>query len=229
MRRGLGALAAVRLAFTFGGFGLVIFWPAGNWAWREGWIFLGLFVAFATALTAWLWRYNPSLLEERLTGVGRRDQKGWDKVVLTVAGVLFFAWLALCAWDGGRRRLSPVPPGLSALGVGFLLVSFAVFFLTFRENTFLSPAVRIQSERGHAVVSTGPYRFVRHPLYAAFVVFVAGTECLFGSWRGLWLGFPLIATIALRAVFEERVLGAELPGYTEYRNRVRFRLIPGIW
>ena len=110
-----------------------------------------------------------------------------------------------------------------------LVASFVLFFLTFRENSFLSPAVRVQAERAQTVVSTGPYRRVRHPMYAAFLLLALGTPLLLGSWFGVLGGAALVAMVAVRAVLEERVLRAELPGYDEYARRVRHRLVPGVW
>jgi protein-S-isoprenylcysteine O-methyltransferase Ste14 len=102
-------------------------------------------------------------------------------------------------------------------------------FLTFRENSYLSPLVRIQEERGHAVVTTGPYRYVRHPMYAAILIFVAGASLLLGSWYGALFGLVLLALLARRAVLEERTLLKELRGYAAYMARVKHRLIPYIW
>ena len=114
--------------------------------------------------------------------------------------------------------------------VGLLLLcSFYLFFLTFRENAYLSPAVRVQTEREQTVVSTGPYRYVRHPMYATALIFLGSTTLLLGSWYGLILGLLLFVGIALRAVQEERTLQAELPGYDKYMAQVKYRLIPYIW
>ena len=110
-----------------------------------------------------------------------------------------------------------------------LLGSFYLFFLTFRENAYLSPAVRIQTEHGQSVVSTGPYRYVRHPMYATAIIFLVGTTLLLGSWYGLVVGLILVVGIAVRAVQEERTLRAELPGYDAYLAQVKYHLIPYIW
>ena len=107
--------------------------------------------------------------------------------------------------------------------------SFYLFYLTFRENSFLSPAVRIQTERAQTVVSTGPYAYVRHPMYAGFVLFTLGTTLLLGSWYGLLGGLLLIGMVARRAVLEERALQEELEGYSAYMTRVRYRFVPHLW
>jgi len=101
--------------------------------------------------------------------------------------------------------------------------------VTFRENAYLSPAVQVQSERGHRVVSTGPYQYVRHPMYASAIIFLVGTTLLLGSWYGLVVGLILVVAIAVRAVQEERTLRAELAGYNVYMAQVKYRLIPYIW
>jgi protein-S-isoprenylcysteine O-methyltransferase Ste14 len=210
-------------------FALVLFLPAGTLAWTAGWIFFALFFVFVLALSFWLLRFNRDLLVERLTGVGRRDQKTWDKVILALAGLGFFAWLALMGLDAGRFHWSRVPWWVQALGAVLLIGSFWLFYLTFRYNPYLSPAVRLQSERAHSVVDTGPYRYVRHPMYAGFALFTASTALLLGSWAGLVASVALVALVAVRATLEERVLRAELEGYDVYARRVRYRLIPFIW
>jgi protein-S-isoprenylcysteine O-methyltransferase Ste14 len=110
-----------------------------------------------------------------------------------------------------------------------LLCSFYLLFLTFRENSYLSTVVRIQTERGHAVVSTGPYHYVRHPMYAAIFIFVIGTALLLGSWYGVILGLIFMVMLARRAVLEERTLQKELHGYADYMKHVKYRLIPYVW
>jgi protein-S-isoprenylcysteine O-methyltransferase Ste14 len=129
-------------------------------------------------------RFDPELFEERMSGVGKSDQKLWDKVLLAFVGIAFFAWLAVMGVDR-RFHVSRVPLWLDGVGAVMLLLSFGIFYLTFRENTYLSPAVRIQKERSQVVVSTGPYARVRHPLYARFVLYALGTALLLGSWLGV--------------------------------------------
>jgi protein-S-isoprenylcysteine O-methyltransferase Ste14 len=128
-----------------------------------------------------------------------------------------------------RYRFAEVPLGLQALGAIVLVFSFLLFHATFRANPYLSPAVRIQTDRAQVLVDSGPYRFVRHPMYAAFALFAPGTALLLGSWVGLLGALLLVAVVAWRAVREERLLRERLGGYAEYTRRVRYRLAPGVW
>jgi protein-S-isoprenylcysteine O-methyltransferase Ste14 len=222
-------LLTAQLVGMFAAFVLALMLPAGTLAWPAGWAFLALFFSFVVALSLWLLRNNPGLLMERLTGIGKADQKGWDKAFYGLALVLFFAWLVLMALDAARFRWSAVPVWLQVVGAMALLGSFWLFFLTFRENPYLSPAVRIQIDRGHTVVSTGPYRYVRHPMYAAFIPYALGTALLLGSWYGLLFGLLIVLAVARRAVLEERTLRAELPGYSAYMAAVKYRFVPSVW
>jgi len=210
-------------------FALTLFLPAGTLAWAAGWAYLVLVLGFSIALSIWLFRYNPDLLAERITGIGKPDQKSWDKTFLALTALVFFAWQVVMALDAVRFRWSQMPLSLQLIGACLLLGSFYIFYLSFRENSYLSPAVRVQTERGQTVVSTGPYRYVRHPLYSGFVLYALGTALLLGSGYGLLGALVLIAMIAWRAVREERVLQEELKGYDNYMSRVRYRLIPYLW
>ena len=213
----------------FVAFGLALFLAAGTVVWPAGWVFLVLFFGFTVALSRWLFRHNPGLLTERMTGIGKPDQPAWDRVFFVVMEVFFLAWLVLMPLDAVRFRWSQMPGWLQAVGAVVLLGSFYLFFLTFRENPYLSPAIRVQTERGQTVTSTGPYRYVRHPMYGTVIIFIVGTTLLLGSWYGLLLGLFLIVVIAFRAFQEERVLRIELPGYDAYMACVKYRLIPHVW
>lgn len=210
-------------------FALALFLAAGTILWPAGWAFLVLFFGFTIALTRWLLSHNPGLLTERMTGIGKADQKSWDKVFFAVVNVLFLAWLVLMPLDAMRFHWSYMPLFLQIAAVLLMLSSFYLFFLVFRENAYLSPAVRIQSDRGQAVVSTGPYHYVRHPMYATALIFLVSTTLLLGSWYGLFLVLLIVVGIAVRAVQEERTLRMELTGYDAYMAQVKYRLIPYIW
>jgi protein-S-isoprenylcysteine O-methyltransferase Ste14 len=213
---------------TFLIFALALFLPVGTVTWLPGWIFLGLFFAWFIALNAWLFKHNPGLLQERMK-LGRSDQKGWDKVLFPLLLLFSVGWLVFISFDAGRFHWSHVSLLFQVIGAAVLLWSFALFFLTFRENSFLSTVVRVQEDRGHRVVSSGPYSHVRHPMYAAILIFVMGTPMLLGSWYGVLLGLLYMVVLGRRAVLEERTLQKELPGYAEYMTKVKYRIVPYLW
>lgn len=210
-------------------FAVALFWAAGTVAWLAGWAFLVLFFGFVVAISLWLLQNNPGLLTERMTGIGKADQKTWDKFFYVVLNLCFFAWLIVMPLDVVRFGWSHLPFWAQVVGALLMLLSFYLFFVTFRENSYLSPAVRIQADRGQAVVSTGPYAYVRHPMYAAAVCYLVGTALLLGSLYGLLAALLLVGLIGVRAVLEEQTLVAELPGYDAYLRKVRYRLIPYLW
>jgi protein-S-isoprenylcysteine O-methyltransferase Ste14 len=217
-----------QLVILFLIFVLALFLPAGTLVWPAGWIFLILFFGFVIAVSLWLLKYNPGLLKERLT-MFRADQKSWDKLFFVLMEACFLAWLVLMPLDAVRFRWSHVPVWLQVVGALILIISFFLFFLTFRANSYLSPMVRIQKDRGQTVVSTGPYHYVRHPMYAAMLLFVPGVALLLGSWYGLLAGLFVVGMVARRAVLEERTLRAELPGYDAYMSQVKYRFVPHVW
>lgn len=224
-------LALKALAFLIVSFLLmaaVLFLAAGTLAWPAGWIDLVLLHGWMLVGIVLLLKYNPGLLEERLNP-SQSKQKAWDKVFLLFFYLFFFAWLALMPLDAVRFHWSQMPLVLQIVGAIALLASFLILSLTFRENSFLSPTVRIQEERGQTVISTGPYHYVRHPMYAGGLLLFLGTPLLLGSWYGLLLFLVLIPAVAVRAIPEERVLHAELPGYDAYMAQVKYRLIPYVW
>jgi protein-S-isoprenylcysteine O-methyltransferase Ste14 len=159
----------------------------------------------------------------------QRDQPPWDRVLLSVVQLLFVPWLILMALDAVRFGWSEVPVWLRVLGALGIMLSLYIIYLTFRENAYLAPVVKLQGERGQSVVTTGPYRYVRHPMYSGTLIFIPATALLLGSWLGLLVSPIFMALFVLRTVFEERMLKGGLQGYTEYSNTVKYRLIPHVW
>lgn len=208
--------------------GLLLFGLAGTIAWPAGWAFLALYLAFALVAEAWLLRHDPGLLKERMS-LFHAGQARWDRIFVVLLVAAAAVWGVVMPLDAERLRWSHVPAWLQVAGGIAVAGGELLFLLTFRENSYLSPTVRVQRERGQRVVSTGPYRYVRHPLYSGFVLWVVGAALLLGSWVGLLISLALVAGVAWRAVREERTLRTELDGYDAYLARVRFRLIPGVW
>ena len=209
--------------------GAVLFIAAGTWAWPQGWVFLVEFEISSVLVGAWLARHDPALLEARMSPPFHRDQKPWDRIFLAGALVVFMGWMVLIALDARRFGWSHTP--LSAQGLGAILIALCMILVwqVFRYNSFAAPQVRMQSDRGQRVITDGPYRIVRHPMYAAALLYFLGAPLLLGSLWGL-LPVPLfMAGLGARAVGEERMLRQALPGYDDYTKRVRFRLVPGLW
>ena len=202
--------------------------PAGRLDWPAAWGFLAEMGVLSLAVGLWLARHDPALLAERLGSPFQRTQKTWDKIFMAVVMVFYFGWLVLMGLDA-RWEISRMPIWLQVIGaLGVALANYVVF-LAFRENSYAAPVVKIQRERGHKTVSTGPYAFVRHPMYAGGLLMFLGMPLQLGSWLGLAALALMVPLLAVRIVMEERTLRAELEGYRDYAERVRWRLVPGIW
>jgi protein-S-isoprenylcysteine O-methyltransferase Ste14 len=159
----------------------------------------------------------------------QQGQGRWDRLFMGAVMVLFLAWLVLLGLDGGRYGWSHVPDWAQGLGAIVLIVSYLGVAWVFRANSFAAPVIRIQAERRQHVIDTGPYAFVRHPMYAFALPIFIGAPLVAGSRWGL-IAFPLFtAGVGWRALHEEQALKADLAGYEEYARRVRWRFAPGVW
>jgi protein-S-isoprenylcysteine O-methyltransferase Ste14 len=207
---------------------LALFLPAGTVLWPAGWVFLILLLGFTLVNTGLLLASNPDLLQERLS-LSQPNQKTSDKVLTSVNALLGLAWAILMPLDAVRFHWSHMPLFLQIVGAILLVGFMPLAILTFRENAFLATTVRVQKERGQTVISTGPYHYVRHPLYTSALLFFLGTPLLLGSWYGLLFVPIVIAGLVGRTLLEEHVLREELPGYAAYMVQVKYRFIPYIW
>ena len=210
-------------------FSALLFGAAGTILWPAGWVYLIMFFVAASRTTFLLARHDPALLAERMKSPVQKGQPLWDKVFALAIIVAWCGWLVLMGLDAVRFRWSVMPVWLQCAGGALMLLSFRMMGRVFRENTFLAPVVRIQTERGHRVISTGPYAIVRHPLYAAGLIYLPANALLLGSWYGLAASLVLSGGIIFRTAMEDRELQRGLEGYTEYSARVRYRLIPFVW
>src|SRR5262245_25264708 len=208
--------------------GALLFFSAGTLDWPNAWIFMAEFVIGGLAVTLWLvWR-DPGLLKERMGGPFQKDQLFWDKVFMGFIIVVWLAWLVLMAVDAKRWNLSHMPEGLNYAGAVLIPIGFFIVWLTFRENSFAAPVIKIQKERGQRVISTGPYRIVRHPMYAGGPLYMIGMPLLLGSWLGLLVLPLIVGALSVRIFIEEATLRNGLPGYADYDAPVRLLLISGV-
>jgi len=210
-------------------FPLMLFLLAGDWQWSQGWIFSSWFMVLCITCILYLYLYNPALLVERYkTKSG--DQAGWDRYVVMLIQVSFLIWWVIMPLDAKRFRWSvEFPVWAETTGCVMLLLSGIFFFRSYRDNSFLSPLVRIQTERLQSVVSTGVYGIVRHPMYFAAVLLFIGAPLLLGSLFAMIFGVIFTFLLVGRIIGEEKVMLENLKEYREYQQKVKFRLIPYIW
>lgn len=209
--------------------GVLLFAWAGTLAWPAAWLWLLEWAACGIWIGLWLARTDPGLLAERLAPFAQREQQRWDRVFMVSVALGWCAWLCLIGLDAVRYRWSQVPVWLSVCGAEAIFVDLYATRGVFAANRYAAPVVKIQRERGHALSDSGPYAYVRHPMYAFAILLLAGTPLMLGSWWGLACVPAMVAAIGWRAVREERTLAAELPGYRAYLERVKYRFVPGVW
>jgi protein-S-isoprenylcysteine O-methyltransferase Ste14 len=206
--------------------GVLLFVVAGTLDWWQGWLLLFVSLAVTLVFVPYLWHVNPDLLVARSRF---RFVKRWDKILVCFMIPSLVAVVVVAALDSGRFHWLPVPWWVCAVGYVLFLLAFGLGIWVGAVNKFAEGPVRIQTERGHKVIDTGPYASVRHPGYVAAMPLFAGIALCLGSvWALIPVGlFSLL--LILRTQWEDQTLQAELPGYQEYTQRVRYRLVPGVW
>jgi protein-S-isoprenylcysteine O-methyltransferase Ste14 len=209
-------------------FVLCLFLPAGTWMWARGWLFILVMVVASILGTLYLRRVNPEVITARINR--HKGSKLWDRLL----GAIFIlpTMLAIpivAALDDGRYHWFPVPWWGCVLGYALLITGMVGLTWAESVNKFFEPTVRIQTDRGHRVIDTGPYAIVRHPGYVSgFLVFI-GMPLSLGSLWALIPAILLCPLLVLRTIWEDRTLREELAGYEEYTQRVRYRLLQGVW
>jgi protein-S-isoprenylcysteine O-methyltransferase Ste14 len=206
---------------------LLILIPAWTIRFREAWIYLVLFSTAVAAITGYFLRYDRALIGRRLDAGPTAERQASQQRIQSVASVTLVAVFVTAGLDHRNGWSPPVDPVLVLTADALVVVGFAMIFATFRENSHASAIVEV--EAGQQVVSTGPYHLVRHPMYAGAVVLFLATPIALGSLWALAPAAALSATVVIRLLDEERYLTRHLSGYSAYRDRVRFRLVPGIW
>jgi protein-S-isoprenylcysteine O-methyltransferase Ste14 len=204
-----------------------IFIPAGTLKWNEAWIFIILYAAAVTAAVIWLKKKSPDLLKERIKK--KKDFKSWDKIFRAFYLIFLLVILILPGLDAVRFRWSSVPLFVKMIAFLCYIPGFWVAFWAMRENAFSSDVVRIQEDRGHTVCTTGPYKYARHPMYVGVILIMLCYPFSLGSLYTLIPAAIIVVLFVIRTALEDKTLRKELPGYEEYAQKVRYRLIPGIW
>jgi protein-S-isoprenylcysteine O-methyltransferase Ste14 len=208
--------------------GALLLVPAGTLHWPAAWVFLATMAILGVSGGLWLAKTDPALLAERMRPVMQRDQPEADKKFMLAFGLTLLIWFVAIGLDARLHAFS-FAVALQALGLAMLLVSAFFIMWVLRENSFAAAVVRLQTERGHHVVCSGPYAVVRHPMYSGGIVFLVGVPLLLGSWWGVATSPVFAVLFAIRCGIEERALVSGLPGYADYTSRVRYRLLPGLW
>ena len=224
-KRKLIVRAAVRIVL----FPAIFFIPAGTIYWPEAWIYMAVNVPFVFINITWLLKHNPDLLKERMKFPLQKEQKGWDKILVIFILLLYLIWIPLPGLDAVRYEWSHVPLFLKIIGFTGLFPPLFIISLVLRENTYLAQTVKIQQDKGHRVISSGPYKIVRHPMYSASFILAFAWPLALGSFYALLVTPAFIIIIIIRTYLEDKILQKELPGYLEYTKKVPFRLLPGVW
>jgi len=204
----------------------LIFIPAGTLNYWRGWAYLATFVVCCLAYTVYLVKYDPALLKRRTEAGVSHEKERTQKFIIFFLYAFFIALAILPPLDF-RFGWSRVPWYVSGLGDALVVVSFYIFYLVSKVNTYAAANVRV--EEGQKVISSGMYRFVRHPMYFGALFLVLATPLALGSWWALLLTPLSIPVLYFRIANEEEVLLRDLRGYAEYHATVRWRLIPGIF
>ena len=207
--------------------GVALFWSAGRIDWWPAWAVIAVWLAWFTAMDILIFRSNPDLLAERLSPP--KGAKAWDRAILSALRLTQLARYILAGLDQRQGWTDGFPLAAQIAALTVCVLSCALFTWAMASNPFFSQIVRIQSEHGHAVATTGPYRTVRHPAYAGMILFELALATLLASWWALIASGLCAILLILRTALEDRTLRVELAGYEDYARQVRFRLLPGIW
>lgn len=220
--------AFISLGVTLLFMAVLLFGAAGTLQWAHGWWFMGIFVLLILVSMGALWRLNPEIFVARArpTGAGT---KGWDRILLTVLLIMFGAILPVAALDDGRFHWAPVPDWLVIVGYILLVIGFIGSAWAQAVNRHFEPSVRIQSDRDHHVISTGPYAYVRHPGYVLGSLIGLGAALALGSFWAVLPAGVVVALLVVRTNLEDAMLQHELHGYAEFATKTRYKWIPGVW
>jgi len=206
--------------------GAVLFVSAWTFNYWQAWVFLSVFGLSSLAVTVYLMKNDPKLLERRMHGGPTAEKELSQKIIMSAASIGFAAILIVPALDH-RWHWSAVPPYAVIAGNVLIVLGWTIILFVFRENTFTSATIEVVADQ--RVVSTGPYAVVRHPMYSGSLLYFLGIPIALGSWWGLLVGILMMPVFVFRLFDEEKLLARNLPGYSEYMDRVKYRLAPFVW
>jgi protein-S-isoprenylcysteine O-methyltransferase Ste14 len=222
------ARRALQIVLTMGAWIAGLFLGAGTIDWPRGWISVAIYVIGFSMAGLIMRRANPELIAERAKW-RRKDTKGFDKIFLAAMMPLAFLQPLAAGLDAVRFGWWPIGPVWIAPGIVLFLFALALITWTLAVNRHAETTVRIQTDREHQVISAGPYRVVRHPMYVGVIVMYLGLPLIWGSGAAMAVSLAIIGLFVWRTFMEDRTLQRELPGYAEYARKTRNRLIPGLW
>jgi protein-S-isoprenylcysteine O-methyltransferase Ste14 len=206
---------------------LFLFLSAGRWDWTMGWAVVGIVALWVIATGLAVIPRYPELLAERLGP--RKGGKTWDAAIMGVVGLGTIARYIVAGLDVRLGWTTGMPSALPVIGLVITVLGYALVVWATGSNAFFSQIVRVQKERGHAVATGGPYRFVRHPSYVGTILVELAIPIMLGSWWALIPGGLDAILFVVRTALEDKTLQAELDGYSDYAARVCYRLLPGVW
>jgi protein-S-isoprenylcysteine O-methyltransferase Ste14 len=212
----LGTILFIALIFGF----------AGTFRYWQGWLFLVVFSVCTIGFTIYLALYDKPLLERRLAAGPQHEKERSQKIIVSAIFIGFFALIVLPALDH-RYGWSTVAPGVTIAGNVLIVISFLFMFWVIKVNSYAASNIRV--EKGQTVIDTGPYAYVRHPMYAGAIWLFIAIPLALGAWWWTLLTIPCFPILVWRLLDEEKILRRELRGYTEYMHKVRYRLIPHLW
>ena len=214
----LVVVTVVMCALLFGSAGTIRYWQA--------WVYVAIFVVASVPTSVYLMQKDPALLARRMRGGPMFEKERTQRIIMTFTSLGFIAILVIPGLDH-RFGWSVVPAWTVVVGDLLVAIGFVLIFVVYRENTFTAATIQVAPRQ--TVVSTGPYAIVRHPMYASGSVYMFGTPLALASYWGYLALAAMIPFLLWRLLDEERILTRDLPGYTDYRQRVRYRLVPFIW
>jgi len=213
----------IRVILVFVGMGLMFFLPAGTFRYWQAWVYTSLLLIPMLFVIAWFFRKDPEFLERRIR---MKEKEHGQKSIITLGSIVILTAFVLPGFDR-RFGWSSVPLAIVLISDFLVLIGYGCCVLVFKENRYASRVVEVTEEQ--SVITTGPYSRIRHPMYLGVLIMYIFSPLALGSYWAVLPALLLIFVLVARIRNEEKVLAEKLPGYREYLQRVRFRLIPGIW